>query len=100
MFEQLSMFDALPTPGTWVETHGRELTFDEIVQRVGGFIVWDYSTVSHEWFKIVQVEKIVEYEGIRRIVFYDGHPQRGSCSEHFFRPLPAGCNRARAYEVA
>ena len=95
MFEQLDFWAEVQQPGDWVSYHGRELTFDEITQRVGQLIVWDMSTQSHEWFKVVRVEKIVFCDGHRRVVFYDGGKQRGYCSEIYFNPTTT--HPARAY---
>ena len=98
MFEQLDFWAEVQQPGDWVETHGKELSFDDITARVGQLIVWDCSTESHEWFKVVRVEKIVLSDGYRRVVFYDGHKQRGSCSEIYFNP--AKRFPARAYALS
>ena len=99
-FTQLDFWSSVQQPGDWVETHGKELSFDEITQRIGSLIVMDMSTVSHAWYKIVQVEKIVEQDGTRRLVYYDGHKQRGYVGEYFFPPIYTGPHPARAYEVA
>lgn len=81
--DQIGLFDDELLPGTWVETHGRELTFDEITQRVGQMIIIDKSTESHEWFKIVRVESIfTDYEsGQRRLIYSDGSRHRGVVDE-------------------
>lgn len=83
-----------PAPGTWVETHGRELTFDEIARRVNQVIIMDKSTKSHAWYKAVLVERIAETEDGRRLIYYDGKKQRGLVNEIYFK------NRSsRAYEI-
>lgn len=103
---QISLFESMPEennykPGDWVEKNvlGEKLTFDEIEQETGNLIVIDMSTRSHEWFKVVQVEKIVLVEGNqRRLVYYDGAKQRGLINEMYFdenMPYPA-----RAWRLA
>ena len=67
---QLSLMDLLaPTtnefkPGDWIEAEnvGEQLTFDEIAQMINQLIVMDMSTVSHAWYKVIMVEKIVMVE--------------------------------------
>lgn len=97
MFEQLDFWISAYRPGDWVSDHGRELTFDDIVLRVGQLIIWDMSTVSHAWYKVVKVERIVEADGWRRVVFSDGTKHFGYCSEMYFNPSFA--HPARAYEL-
>lgn len=99
--DQIGLFDNELTPGTWVETHGRELSFDEVTKRVGQIIVIDKSTESHEWFKIVRVESIfTDYEsGQRRLIYSDGSRQRGLVDERYFPENYTGRFPARAYEV-
>lgn len=96
--EQIGFFDNMLEPGTWVETHGAELTFDEIAARAGGLIVMDKSTQSHEWFQVVLVERIIYYEGTRRLVYSDGGRQRGYVDERYFALDRS--NRAKAYRLA
>lgn len=99
---QYTLFDAIlgseePAPGAWVTEHGPELTFDEITQRVGQIIIMDNSTESHAWYKAVLVEKIIETpEDGRRMIYYDGHKQRGLVNEFWFH---AERRPARAYEI-
>ena len=106
MYEQLDIFSYLEpkkafNPGDWVEKDvlGNKLTFDEITQMIGEMIVMDKSTSSHEWYKVVLVEKIVIVEGNqRRLVYYDGCKQRGLVNEMYFNEninYPA-----RAYKLA
>lgn len=103
MYEQMDIFSFLPEqfkPGDWIEEKdvGRELTFDEIVQRIGNCIVMDYSTESHRWYKVVLVEKIIIVEeNQRRLIYYDGDRQRGLVNEFYFNVV--GCGRARAYDL-
>lgn len=66
---------------------------------IGKMIVMDKSTASHEWYKVVLVEKIVMVENNtqRRLVYYDGVKQRGLVNEMYFKeniPHPA-----RAYRL-
>lgn len=93
MCEQLDIFSYLQPqqkkfkPGDWIEKDifGEQLTFDEITKEVGNLIVMDKSTSSHEWYKVVFVEKIVIAEGNqRRLIYYDGTRQRGLVSEMWF----------------
>lgn len=83
-------------PGTWVTEHGPELTFDEIASRAGQIIIMDKSTESHAWYKAVLVERIAETLEGRRLIYYDGHKQRGLVSEFWFH---AERRPARAYEI-
>lgn len=93
MYEQLDIFSYIQLkqktfkPGDLVEKDvvGKQLIFDEITKEVGNLIVMDKSTSSHEWYKVVLVEKIVAVEGNqRRLVYYDGTRQRGLVSEMWF----------------
>lgn len=75
-------------PGDWIEVEnvGEQLTFDEITQMIDQLIVMDMSTESHEWYKVVMVERIVMVENNtqRRLVYYDGTKQRGLVNEIYF----------------
>lgn len=90
---QINLFDIIQggisfNPGDWVEKDvlGEQLTFDEITQMIGKLIVMDKSTESHEWYKVVLVEKIVMVENNtqRRLVYYDGVKERGLVNEMYF----------------
>ena len=91
---QLSFMDLLTAttndfkPGDWIEKENvcEQLTFEEITHMIGRLIVMDMSTVSHEWYKVVMVEKIVMVENNtqRRLVYYDGAKQRGLVNEMYF----------------
>lgn len=89
---QISLMDLLaPTanefkPGDWIEKEnvGEQLTFDQITQMVNQLIVMDKSTASHEWYKVVMVERIVMDNTQRRLVYYDGVKQRGMVNEMYF----------------
>lgn len=89
---QISLMDLLaPTanefkPGDWIEKEnvGEQLTFDQITQMVNQLIVMDMSTESHEWYKVVMVERIVMDNTQRRLVYYDGVKQRGMVNEMYF----------------
>lgn len=105
---QLSVFDVMKQvkttsfkAGEWVEEDvlGKELTFDEIAKRVGKLIIIDKSTVSHAWYKVVKVEKIIPYEGKRRLVYYDGDRQRGLVNECFFDKKLNQLMRDRAWDI-
>lgn len=98
MYEQMSIFQRDAAVGDYVGRHGRKLTFDEIAARVGCLIVMDTSTQSHAWFKIVLVESIITYsDGQRRLVYFDGHKQRGLVDERYFNGSIS--HPARAYEL-
>lgn len=99
--DQIGLFDNELLPGTWVEAHGRELSFDEVTKRVGQIIIMDKSTESMESFKAVLVEKIItDFEtGQRRLIYYDGGRQRGLVDERYFPENYTGRFPARAYEV-
>lgn len=89
---QISIMDLLaPTanefkPGDWIEKEnvGKQLTFDQITQMVNQLIVMNKSTASHEWYKVVMVERIVMDNTQRRLVYYDGVKQRGMVNEMYF----------------
>lgn len=87
-----------PQLGTFVDKHGRELTFDEIAQRVGKPIVMDMSTASREAFKVVMVKEIIPHEGGRRLIYSDGGRQPCAVDDRYFKP---GCSHpSHAYELA
>ena len=100
--DQISLFDGELKPGTYVKTHGRRLSFDEITRRVGQIIIMDKSTQSHEWFEAVRVERIYTYPetGERRLIYFDGGKQRGLVDERYFLPDYPGMFPSRAYEVS
>jgi hypothetical protein len=77
---------------------GRELSFDEICDMTGQQIAMDMSTQNHEWYKVVQVEQIVQHEGTRRLIYYDGSKQRGLVSEIYFRE-DYPYTRSRSYQL-
>lgn len=79
-----SLFDSVLEPGDYVESHGKRLTFDEIEQRKGEMIILDCSTQSHAWYKAVLVEEIIQADGRRRLIYYDGKKQRGYIDERWF----------------
>lgn len=105
-YEQLDIFSFLPIqqkvfkPGEWVEKAvvGKRLTFDEIVQEAGNLIIMELSTVSHEWFQVVRVERIVLVEEgkQRRLVYFDGTRQK-LVNEAYFRE--DSCSPSRAYKI-
>lgn len=76
------------TPGTWVDEDklGNQLTFNQITGMVGQNIIIDFSNESKNWYKVVQVEKIVMNGTQRRLVYYDGKKQRGLVNECYFSP--------------
>ncbi len=109
---QLSLMDLLaPTtnefkPGDLIEAEnvGEQLTFDEIAQMINQLIVMDMSTVSHAWYKVIIVEKIVMVENntVRRLVYYDGKSQRGLVNEYYFdetMPFPVRVYRLKEYQT-
>lgn len=63
---QMNIFDFLKAPesvpdlsesvGEWVKEHGERVMFEDIKE--GHYYIADYSTVSHEWYKIVFVKWI------------------------------------------
>ena len=103
--QQLSLFDLLagadpgPQPGDWVEEHGPELTFEQTVQRLGELVVMDMSTESHAWYKVERLEQVIEHEGGRRLILYDGKHQRSLVNEMYFDKSLARFP-ARAYLLA
>ena len=99
---QVNLFDllALPNPGEYVTEHGRELSFDELEEMVGRLIVYDCSTQSHEWLKIVRVVEIYHYpDGRRRLIYSDGTRQHGLVDEMYFLPTYTGLFPPRAYAL-
>lgn len=108
MIGQLNMFEYLHEekgiqnfkPGDWIEKEfvGERMEFDEITKSIGNLIVMDTSTSSHDWYKVVLVESIYVYDnGGRRLIFYDGHSQRGLVDEMWFDETKR--NPARAYRL-
>lgn len=63
---------------------------------VGQQIILDKSTISHEWYQIVKIEKIVMVENNtqRRLVYNDGTRNRGLINELYFNT-----NSAKAYKI-
>lgn len=61
---QMNIFDFIKEPvpdlsekvGEWVKEHGDRVMFEDIKE--GRYYIADYSTVSHEWYKIVFVKWI------------------------------------------
>lgn len=104
---QYSLFDdpAATTynPGDWIDKPGQELTFDQACQMVGQLIVSDYSTESQKAYKVVLLEDVIECRGNRRLILYDGKPQRGLEDEHYFKsgkvPYCGGRFPYRAYRL-
>lgn len=62
----------------------------------------DMSTVSHEWYKVVMVERIVMVENNtqRRLVYYDGVKQRGMVNEMYFDETMQFPSRAYRLKIA
>ncbi len=87
-------------PGDIVNHPGRELTFDEVVQRVGQQIVYDQSTESHSWYKVVLVENVIlnPSTGCKRLILFDGDRQRLLVDEYDFDRKRTYL-RAAAYEL-
>lgn len=44
--------------GKWVKEHGKRILFDDIQE--GKYYIADYSTASHDWFKVVYVKEKVD----------------------------------------
>lgn len=105
-YEQLGIFSFIEPqkefkPGEYIDKQylGRQITFDEITERIGKLIVLEKSTSSHEWFMVALVEKIAIVEGNqRRLVYYDGHKQRGLINEMYFSE--SYHSPVRAFELA
>ena len=112
---QMTLFDFMPkqlSPGEIVETHGRELTFQEAYGRVGEMLILDVSTQNHEWFKAVFIEESKDIpdiyndcgnllqHGYRRIIAFDGARQRCLLSDYFFTSEGyKGPSPIRLYEI-
>lgn len=47
---------AIPCVGEYVNHHGKPLTFDDIAQRIGQFVIVDESTQSQQLFRRVLLE--------------------------------------------
>lgn len=61
--------------GEYTESHGALLKWREL--RIGMKVIEDCSTVSHEWFRIMQVEKVVKLDtGEDRVILRDGSRSR------------------------
>lgn len=105
MYEQLDLFQFISkqnnfAPGDWIEKDfvGKELSFDEITNRIGELIVIDQSTQSTEWYNIVLIERIIIRNNLqRRLVYYDGCKQRGLIDERWFDKNII--SPAKAYEL-
>lgn len=69
------------TPGDYVRSHGKLLTFQEIERMVGGLIVADKSTQSKEVLQVVRVVCIGSNERTRgkRLVYDDGKSKGHYC---------------------
>ena len=102
MADQISIFDSELPEGTVVETHGRELSFDEAARRVGEILILDKSTESSEWFMAVRLEKTITRAstGTRRLICFDGTRHRQLLDEFYFRPQYTGRFPIRIFEVS
>lgn len=103
---QLSIFDYINPkttfkPGQYVNEQflGNKLTFNEIEKRVQQLIIIDQSSESHAWYKVVLVEKIIDNEGGRRLVYYDGSRQRGLVNDYFFNKDSEEYMASRAWDM-
>lgn len=70
-YTQLTFDDLLgiPAVGEIVERHGRRLNFREAAARIGGIVILNISTESHEWMKAVRVLRTaVTKDGERRLI--------------------------------
>lgn len=83
--------------GECVESHGALLKWEDL--RIGMKMIRDFSTGSHEWFRITQVEEFTTLEnGERRVILRDGfksrsyinrsHVEQGSV--RLYRPVDEG----------
>ena len=89
MYEQLSIFDWMPTAqkepdvGEWVTEHGASIPHIMRPSYIGKKVVMDKSTTSHKWFKVGILERYFQHEGTWRAIIYDGSKQRNCVA--FFR---------------
>lgn len=61
--------------GEFIDKHGKLLAWDEL--RIGMKVLIDSSTGSQEWFKVAQVEKLVQLtDGESRVILPDGSRSR------------------------
>ena len=85
--DQMSLFDGELEPGTYVETHGAQLSFEELTHMVGKIVILDRSTQSHAWYKAVRILEVrADSEGTRNLLFFDGGKQLGRVNERWFAP--------------
>ena len=90
MYKQLTIFDYMPTlrdepdVGEWVEQHG--VVIPHIMRRgyIGKKVLMDKSTMSHKWYKVGILEKVMEgyyYHDDQKVecdisIIFDGKSQR------------------------
>ena len=85
--DQMSLFDGELEPGTYVETHGALLSFEELTHMVGQVVILDCSTQSHAWYKAVRILELrVDSDGTRNLLLFDGGRQLGRVNELWFAP--------------
>lgn len=77
-----------------VAKHGRALTFDEVVQHIGQFVIYDESTESQERFRRVLITYFgIDHEGIPLVNFrYDAKKKNFGIVRRY-KGVGAGCVR-------
>lgn len=85
-WEQLTLLSVFQTlkPGEYVTTHGKDLKFHELHQKIGQLVILDQSTQSQRVWRVVRVEAIIPHEGAERFIYYYGSKQCGLINQRYF----------------
>lgn len=97
----LPIFTGAIKPGDYLHECGRELTFDEIAQRVGSIIAYDScygDEFSGSALKAVYIEKVMDTEDGRVLCYYNGQFSRLTNEKSFSIPEGGG-SRTAAFEL-
>ena len=101
-WKQMTIFDFMAPdrkevePGALVESHGRELTHEDLLGVIGQMVVMDKSTESHEWFNagVLECYFWFEREKVWIANVYDGGRQR-----NIFRFYGSNSGQDRLYAM-
>ena len=73
--------------GDFVNSHGKELSFDQLADLAGSLCVMKVSSQSHTFYRVIRVERIVfdSDAGCRCLVYSSGYKsRRGLINECYF----------------